>query len=82
MTPSQAKATELLFRALQEPYGLLLQVSELAAVRTMFYQVRARDRRLARLQFRSAPRALAHEGNLVIVRGVARQQPSEEAEAE
>ena len=59
---------EILYDALNEPVGLLVQVENLALGRQQLYKARrdASDPALARLQFRQSP---IEGGNLVIVKG-------------
>ena len=58
----------ILQKALAEPVGLLLQVSDFALARARLYKARAEalDPAMTRLQFRSSP---FPEGNLVICKG-------------
>ncbi len=65
-TPESCK--ELLYQALREDIGVLLQVSDFARARQAFYRARtdAKDPELNQLQFRVSP-GLAG-GNLIIVK--------------
>ncbi len=65
-TPELCK--ELLYQALREPIGLLIQVSDFARARQALYRARAdaEDPELNQLQFRLSP-GLAG-GNLIIVK--------------
>lgn len=58
----------ILYAALAEPIGLLVQVSDFDRARQGFYRARAeaRDPDLAQLQFRASPGL--EGGNLVIVK--------------
>lgn len=65
MTPAQLQ--EIMYLALSEPVGLLLQTSDRERARQAFYRARsaASDPALAELQFRVSP---FPEGDLVICR--------------
>lgn len=65
-TPELCK--ELLYQALREPIGVLVQVSDFARARQALYRARAdaNDTELNQLQFRLSP-GLAG-GNLIIVK--------------
>lgn len=73
---------ELLYQALREPIGVLVQVSDFARARQALYRARAEaaDPELNQLQFRVSP-GLAG-GNLIIVKEtvqvVAEASPSEQ----
>ncbi len=59
----------ILYQALGEPIGLLLEVSDFARARQALYRARAeaKDPDLAGLQFRASPGL--DGGNLIIVKG-------------
>lgn len=65
-TPETCK--ELLYAALREDIGLLLQVSDFARARQALYRARAdaNDNELSQLQFRVSPGLSG--GNLIIVK--------------
>lgn len=65
-TPETCK--ELLYQALREPIGVLVQTSDFARARQAFYRARAdaADPELSQLQFRTSPGLPG--GNLIIVK--------------
>lgn len=65
-TPEQCR--ELLYQALREPIGVLVQTSDFARARQMLYRARADagDPELSQLQFRVSPGL--EGGNLIIVK--------------
>ena len=68
MPISQSELLELLYRALETPYGVILQTSDFAAARQRLYKARAEsgDPSLAILQIREAPEGFS--GNLIIAK--------------
>lgn len=62
-----AEATEIMYQALAEPIGLLVQTNDLNGARARFYAARklAGDPALSVLQFRASP---VPGGELVIIR--------------
>lgn len=77
----RAQAKLLLYRALGEPIGLLLQVSDVGRARQMLYQVRTEtgDQDLAGLQLRVST---IPGGNLLIVKETIQVAGSPEPEGE
>ncbi len=65
--PSQDDLRLILYSAIQQPIGLLLQVSDFEKARQRFYRARAeaQDPALADLQLRASPGLPG--GNLIIV---------------
>lgn len=68
--PSIPELQALLYSALAEPIGLLLQVSDFPRARAALYRARveAKDPDLAQLQLRASPGL--EGGNLIIVKQV------------
>lgn len=65
---TSAEATQILYRALAEPIGLLLRTSSPVQAKTRFYAARAKakDAALAGLQIRASP---IEGGDLILVKG-------------
>lgn len=63
-----ADAQLILYQALAQPIGLLVQVSDFSRARALLYKARveARDPELAQLQLRASPGL--EGGNLIIVK--------------
>lgn len=68
--PSLPELQALLYEALAQPIGLLVQVSDFARARAALYRARneAKDPALSALQFRASPEL--EGGNLIIVKQV------------
>ena len=76
MIVSPEDCRDILYSAMREDIGLLVQVSDFARARQAFYRARADagDPALAALQFRSSPGIVG--GNLIIVKEKIKLEPA------